>query len=200
VPLVLVVPKAVPVADLQGFTTWAKAQPRGIAVGSTGNGTAQHLTSELFKGRTGITWEHIPYRGDAPLITDLLGGRVQASFATLSAVLPYIKAGDLKAIAIAHGKQVAALPGVPTFAEAGMPDFEAATWFGTFAPARLPEALRERIYRDISVIVAEPAMTQKLIEMGAEVNNLAPTEFDAFIKREAARWAEAVRMSGASVD
>jgi tripartite-type tricarboxylate transporter receptor subunit TctC len=200
VPLVLVVPKAVPVADLQGFTAWAKAQPRGIAVGSTGNGTAQHLTSELFKGRTGITWEHVPYRGDAPLITDLLGGRVQASFATLSAVLPYIKAGDLKAIAIAHGKQVGALPGVPTFAEAGMPDFEAATWFGTFAPARLPEALRERIYRDISVIVAEPAMTQKLNEMGAEVNNLAPAEFDAFIKREAARWAEAVRMSGASVD
>lgn len=200
VPLVLVVSKSVPANSLRDFITWAKAQPQGPTVASTGNGTAQHLTSELFKGRTGINSTHVPYRGDAPMITDLLGGLVQFSFATLSAVLPHIKAGSLKAIALAHERRMRALSDVPTFAEAGMPDFESATWFGTFAPAGLPEELRARIYRDVSAIVAEPATTQRLVEMGAEVNNLSPEEFDEFIRKETARWAEAVRISGARVD
>jgi tripartite-type tricarboxylate transporter receptor subunit TctC len=115
-------------------------------------------------------------------------------------VLPHIKAGSLKAIALAHERRMSALSDVPTFAEAGMPDFESATWFGTFAPAGLPEELRARIYRDVSAIVAEPATTQRLVEMGAEVNNLSPQEFDEFIRKETARWAEAVRISGARVD
>ncbi|MFC7738325.1 Bug family tripartite tricarboxylate transporter substrate binding protein [Roseomonas sp. GCM10028921] len=200
VPLVLVVSKSVPVTDLKGFIAWAKEQPRGVTVGSTGNGTAQHLTAELFKGRTGIATEHVPYRGDAPLITDLLSGLVNCSFATLSAVLPYINSGELKAIALAHPRRMEALRNVPTFAEAGMQDFEAATWFGTFAPAGLRPEMRERIARDIGAIVAEPAMTQRVVEMGGEVNNLPPAEFDAFIKRETARWAEAVRISGAQVN
>jgi tripartite-type tricarboxylate transporter receptor subunit TctC len=200
VPLVLVVSKSVPAADLRSFIAWAKEQPRGITVGSTGNGTAQHLTAELFKGRTGVTAEHIPYRGDAPLITDLLSGLVNCSFATLSAVLPYIKSGELKALALAHSRRMDAVRDVPTFTEAGMEDFEAATWFGTFAPAGLRPELRERIARDIAAIVAEPAMTQRLVEMGGEVNNLGPAEFDAFIKRETTRWAEAVRLSGAQVN
>jgi len=200
VPLVLVVSKGVPATDLAGFVAWGKQQQRGVTAGSTGNGTAQHLTAELFKGRTGIALEHVPYRGDAPLITDLLSGLVNCSFATLSAVLPYINGGELRAIALAHARRMDALRGVPTFAEAGMADFEAATWFGTFAPAGLPPELRERIARDIAAIVAEPAMSQRLVEMGAEVNNLPPAEFDAFIGRETARWAEAVRLSGAQVN
>jgi tripartite-type tricarboxylate transporter receptor subunit TctC len=200
VPLVMVVAKSVPADNLQGFIAWAKAQPQGVTVASTGNGTAQHLTSELFKGRTGINTTHVPYRGDAPMITDLLAGLVQLSFATLSAVLPYIKTGELKAIALAHPRRMGALPDVPTFAEAGMPEFESATWFGTFAPAGLPGELRSRIHRDIAAIVAEPAMTQRLVDMGAEVNNLSPQDFDEFIRKETARWAEAVRISGASID
>ncbi|MBR0662874.1 tripartite tricarboxylate transporter substrate binding protein [Roseomonas hellenica] len=200
VPLVMVTAKSVPANTLQEFIAWAKAQPQGVTVASTGNGTAQHLTAELFKGKTGITSEHVPYRGDAPMITDLLGGLVQFAFATLSAVLPYINSGELKAIALAHGRRMSALPNVPTFAEAGMAEFEFATWFGTFAPAGLPGALRERIYQDISGIVADPAMTRRLVEMGAEVNNLAPAQFDAFIQQEAARWAEAVRISGAQIN
>jgi tripartite-type tricarboxylate transporter receptor subunit TctC len=200
VPLVMVVTKSILANTPAEFVTWAKAQPRGVTVASTGNGTAQHLTAELFKGRTGITAEHVPYRGDAPMITDLLSGTVQFAFATLSAVLPQIRDGGLKALALAHARRASALPDTPTFAEAGFPDFEAATWFGTFAPAGLPEPLRERIARDISAIVADPAMTQRLVEMGAEVNNYPPREFDAFIQRETARWAEAVRLSGAQIN
>lgn len=200
VPLVLVTTKRVPATDLPGFVAWAKAQGHGITFGSTGNGTAQHLTSELFKLKAGITSEHVPYRGDAPLNTDVLGGLVDASFSTLSAVLPYIKSGEMKAIALAHGRRMDAIPNVPTFAEAGLADFEAATWFGTFAPAGLSNELREKIARDISAIVAEPAFTQRLVEMGGDVTNYPPARFDQFIAAETARWAEAVRVSGATIN
>ncbi|HEY4252697.1 MAG TPA: tripartite tricarboxylate transporter substrate binding protein [Roseomonas sp.] len=200
VPLVMVVGRSVPANTVQEFITWAKAQPQGVAVGSTGNGTAQHLTSELFKGRTGINSEHVPYRGDAPLNTDLLAGLVQFSFSTLSAVLPFINSGELKALALANARRMPVLPNVPTFAEAGMPDFEFATWFGTFAPAGLPDALRDRIAQDIQGIVADPAMNQRLVDLGADVNNFSPPQFNDFIQREAARWAEAVRISGAQIN
>ncbi len=200
VPLVMVANKAIPARTPAEFVAWAKAQPRGVSVASTGNGTAQHLTAELFKGRTGVNAEHVPYRGDAPMVTDLLSGTVPFAFATLSAVLPHIRDGGLTALALAHARRMGALPDTPTFAEAGMPDFEAATWFGTFAPAGLPEEIREGIARDIAAIVADPAMTRRLVEMGAEVNNLGPRDFDAFIARETARWAEAVRLSGARIN
>lgn len=200
IPLVLVTPRRVPANDLAGFVAWAKAQPQGITFGTTGNGTAQHLTAALFKLKAGVEAEFVPYRGDAPLNTDVLAGRVDGSFSTLSAVLPYIRSGEMKAIALAHNRRMDALANVPTFAEAGMADFEAATWFGTFAPAGLPNALREKIARDIGAIVAEPAFTQRLIEMGADVTNYPPARFDQFIAAETARWAEAVRVSGATVN
>lgn len=200
VPLVLVTAPTVPARTLPELIAFAKSKPQGVSVASTGNGTAQHLTAELFKGRTGIQTVHVPYKGDAPMITDLLGGQVEMAFATLSAVLPHIKSGKLNAIALAHGKRMSALADVPTFAEAGMANFEATTWFGIFAPAGLPAELRDRIYKDISLIVATPAMTQKLVEMGGEVNNYSPAQFDGFIQKETARWAEAVRLSGARVD
>jgi len=200
IPLVLVVSKRVPATTLQEFIAWGKAQPQGVTFGSTGNGTAQHLTQALFNKRAGIQAEHVPYRGDSPLNTDLLGGLVDASFSTLSAVLPYIKSGELKAIALAHSRRMDAIPNVPTFAEAGWPDFEAATWFGTFAPRGLPDAIRTKVAHDISAIVAEPAFTQRLVEMGADVTNYPPARFDEFIAAETARWAEAVRVSGATVN
>lgn len=200
IPLVLVTAKEVPATTLPEFVAWAKMQTGVLVAASTGIGTAQHLTSELFKGRTGVPSQHVPYRGDTPMITELLAGRAHFAFATLSAVLSHIQSGDLRGIALAHPRRVQAASSIPTFAEAGMADFEAATWFGTFAPAGLPAALRERIYADISAIVAEPAMTQRLFEMGAEVNNLPPGQFDGFIQKETLRWAEAVKLSGASVD
>ncbi|MCW8084161.1 Bug family tripartite tricarboxylate transporter substrate binding protein [Sabulicella glaciei] len=200
VPLVLVVSKRVPATDLAGFVAWGKAQRQGVTFGTTGNGTAQHLTAALFKLRADVPAEYVPYRGDAPLNTDLLAGLVDGSFSTLSAVLPYIRGGELKAIALAHPRRMDAIPSVPTFAEGGMPGFEAATWFGTFAPARLPDALRERIAREIQGIVSDAAFTRRLVEMGGDVTNYGPARFDEFIAAETARWAEAVRVSGATIN
>jgi len=200
IPLVLVTTPSLPVNSLKSLLEYGKQQPQGLTMASTGNGTPQHLTGELFKARTGLQAVHVPYKGDAPMLTDLIGSQVQFAFVTLSAALPHIQSGKLKALALAHARRVAAIQDVPTMAEAGLPDFEAATWFGLFAPASIPQQLRERIYQDVSRIVADPALTQRLQDMGGDVNNSSPQEFQAFIDAEAKRWAEGVRISGARVD
>ncbi len=200
IPLVLVSTPSLPAKTLPDLVSDIKKSKEGMTIASTGNGTPQHLTGELFKSKQGLELVHIPYRGDAPMITDLIGGQVQIAFVTLSAAVSNIQAGKLKPIALAHATRVKAIADVPTFAEAGMPGFEAATWFGLFGPASMPQDLRQKIYQDVSKIVATPEMTQRLVAMGGEVNNSSPAEFQAFIDKEAKNWAEAVKISGASVD
>lgn len=167
---------------------------------STGNGTPQHLAGELFKARTQTPLVHVPYKGDAPMLTDLIGGQVQMAFVTLSAALPYIKSGKLRAIALASDTRAQPIADVPTMSEAGMPGFTAATWFGLFGPASMSPAIIEKIYQDVSKVVAEPAMTKRLLEMGGVINNSNPKQFKAVIDSEVKNWAEAVRLSGAQVD
>ncbi|MNT01941.1 Tripartite tricarboxylate transporter family receptor [compost metagenome] len=196
----LVTAPSLPVKNLNELIAYAKASPQGLSMASTGNGTPQHLTGELFKARAGLNLVHVPYRGDAPMITDLIGGQVQMAFVTLSAALPHIQSGKLKAIALAHPRRVEAIAQVPTMTEAGMKNFEAATWFGLFAPSSMPAALREKIYHDVAKIVATPEMTKKLQDMGGDVNNSSPQQFQAFINDEAQRWAEGVKLSGAQID
>lgn len=200
IPLVLVTAPSLPVKNLAELIAYGKAAPQGLSMASTGNGTPQHLTGELFKAKTGMKLVHVPYRGDAPMLTDLIGGQVQMAFVTLSAALPYIQSGKLHAIALAHPRRVQAIGQVPTLDEAGMKGFEAATWFGLFAPASMPADLREKIYRDVAKIVATPEMTKKLQDMGGEVNNSSPQQFQSFINAEAQRWAEGVKLSGAQID
>jgi tripartite-type tricarboxylate transporter receptor subunit TctC len=200
IPLVLVTAPNFPAKNLQELIAQAKSAPSGVTVASTGNGTPQHLTAELFKAKTGANLVHVPYKGDSPMITDLLGGQVQMAFVTLSAALPHIKSGKLNAVALAHPRRVDAIADVPTMAEAGMPGFEAATWFGLFGPASMPNDLRQKIYQDVAQIVKQPEVTKMLQDMGGDVNNSSPEEFQQFINAEAARWAEAVKLSGARVD
>lgn len=200
VPLVLVVRPSLPARTLQEFIAYVKAHPDKAAYASPGNGTAQQLTGELFKARLNTTMVHVPYKGDTPAIADLLGGTVDAMFATLTAVLPHIASGKLTAIALANNKRVEKVPAIPTFAESGMPDFEAATWFGVLAPASMAPALREKISTDIRAVVAQPDMRQRLIDLGGEVVNNTPEEFQKFMQAETAKWAHIVRQSGAVVN
>jgi len=200
IPLVLVVAPDLPVKNVQELVALAQSSPKGLSIASPGNGTAQHLAGELFKNRAKIESTHIPYRGDAPMINDLLGGQVQAGFVTLSVAIPYIQSGKLKALALAHGKRIDAIKAVPTFAEAGYPGFEAATWFGLLGPAGMPPAVVRKIRNDVAAIVDTPQTREKLVEMGSEVNNTTPEAFAAFIASESARWREAVRISGARLD
>ena len=134
------------------------------------------------------------------MLTDLIGGQVQVAFVTLSAALPYINSGKLRAIALASAKGAQAIADVPTMIEAGMPGFTAATWFGLFGPATMPAALVEKIYQDVSKVVAEPATTKRLLEMGGVINNSSPQTFKMVIDAEVKNWSEAVRLSGARVD
>ncbi len=200
IPLVMVVNPNVPVKSMSEFIGHAKAQKNGLTMASTGNGTPQHLAGELFKLKTGTPLIHIPYKGDTPMLTDLIGGQVQVAFVTLSAALPYINSGKLRPIALAHPQRLAAIPSVPTMTEAGVPDFSAATWFGIYGPSAMEEALRQKISIDIQKVVADPAMSQRLHDMGGEVNNSSPEVFQQVIASEFKNWSEAVRLSGALID
>lgn len=200
IPLVLVTTNALPVTDLKSLIAYARKTPDGLTMASTGNGTPQHLTGELFKARTDTSLKHIPYRGDTPMLTDLMGGQVQLAFVTLSAAQPYILSGKLRAIALAHSSQIDSIKTVPTMTQAGLPDFEAATWFGTFGPANMDPGVKMQLQQAIQKVVATPEMTKRLKAMGAQVNNSTSEAFSAFIAKEVKNWAEGVRLSGASVD
>lgn len=199
VPLVLVTSNSVPVKTLPELVAYLKSHP-GSTFASTGNGTPQHLTGALFKAQNKVEMTHVPYRGDAPMLTDIIGNQVQMAFVTLSAALPHIKAGKIRAIAMAHSKRVDSLPDVPTFAQAGVPNFEAATWFGLLGPASLPANLKNKIYQDVATAVATPEFSARLIEMGGDVSNTTPEKFQTFMQAEAKNWAEAVKLSGAQID
>src|SRR5690606_38457705 len=150
---------------LDEFIRYAKANPSKASFASPGNGTAQHLAGEMFNTKAQTQMVHVPYRGDAPAITDMMGGSVDAMFATLTVVLPHIAAGKLTPIALANASRVEKVPEIMTFAQAGMKDFEAATWFGVLAPASMPGPLREQISKDIRSVVAQPDMRKKLIDL-----------------------------------
>ncbi|MET0335245.1 MAG: tripartite tricarboxylate transporter substrate binding protein [Rhizobacter sp.] len=203
VPIVLVTNPALPAKTLPELIALAKARPQGLTFASPGNGTAQHLAGEMFKVQTQAPLTHVPYRGDAPAVTDLLAGQVDTMFATLTAVLPHIASGKLHAVALANSKRVERVPELRTFSEtgvAGVVGFEAATWFGVLAPATLPPSLRMQISDQIIKLVGEPAMRQRLVDLGGEVVNNTPAEFDTFMQAETRKWREAVRVSGATVD
>lgn len=200
VPLVLVVRPSLNVRTLDEFVRYVKANPEKASFASPGNGTAQHLAGEMFNTRAQTKMAHVPYRGDAPAITDMLGGSVDAMFATLTVVLPHIASGKLTAVALANGSRVEKVPQIPTFAESGMKNFEAATWFGVLAPASMPMPLRERISKDVRAVVAQPDMRAKLIDLGGEVVGNTPTEFQTFMQAETAKWQDIIRVSGATVN
>lgn len=198
VPLVLVTRPGLAVSTLPQFIELAKAGK--LTYASPGNGTAQHLTAEMFKVATRVQMTHVPYKGDAPAVTDLLGGVVDCMFATLTAVLPQIASGKLTPIAIANGKRIEKVADIPTFAEAGMPNFEAATWFGVLAPASLRPSLQDSIGKDIVRIVAQPAMRARLMDLGGEVVSLNSNDFDVFMQAELRKWKEIAAASGAKLD
>lgn len=200
VPIVLVTNPSLPAKTLPELMALAKGRPNGLTFASPGNGTAQHLAGEMFKVQAQVPMTHVPYKGDAPALTDLLAGQVDTMFVTLTSVLPHLASGKLHAVALANAKRVERVPELRTFTEAGLAGFEAATWFGVLAPASLSPALRTQISEQIVKLVAEPAMRQRLVDLGGEVVNNKPAEFEAFMQAESRKWREVVRLSGASIE
>ncbi|MET0442195.1 MAG: tripartite tricarboxylate transporter substrate binding protein [Casimicrobiaceae bacterium] len=200
VPNVLVVHPSLPVNSVQELIAYAKANPGKLNFASSGSGTSIHLSGELFKVMTGVQMTHIPYKGSAPALTDLVGGQVQLMFDNLPSSLAFIKAGKLRALAVTSAQRSPALPDVPTVAESGVPGFEASSWFGLLAPAGTPRDIVTKINADTQKWLASPDAKDKLAAQGAAAAGGSPEDFAKHIQAETAKWARVVKESGAKVE
>jgi tripartite-type tricarboxylate transporter receptor subunit TctC len=200
VPNVLVVNPALPVNTVAELIAYAKANPGKLNFASSGNGTSIHLSGELFKVMAGVQMTHVPYKGSAPAVADLISGQVQLMFDNLPPSLPQIKAGKLRALAVTSSTRAPALPDVPTMAEAGLPGFEASSWFGVLAPAGTPPAIVAKLNAEIARWLATPEAKERLSKQGADAAGGSPEDFVKHIAAETTKWAKVVKDSGAKVD
>lgn len=199
-PNAIIVNNDVPANNLQELIALLKKPDAHYSYGSDGNGTASHLGMELIKNQGKFEISHIPYRGSAPMVTDLLGGQIQVGITGLPAVQAYAKSGKLKIIALTTANRFASAPDYPTVAEQGFPGYAAPPWSGFFAPKGTPKALVEKISSDMREVMSDPKAKEKMIAAGSEFTPSTPEQFQAFVQKEIAKWAEAVKISGARID
>ena len=197
---VIVVNPSLPVKNVPELIAYAKANPDKISFGSAGTGTTQHLSGELVKMITGVKMQHVPYRGAAAAVPDLLSGQTQLMFVTIPDVIGQIQAGSLRPIGITSRERSRALPDVVPMAEQGWPDFDVRGWFGVVAPAGTPKAIVDKYNATIKAMLARDDTQARLLNMGLDSLSSTPEEFGAFIKSEVAKWAPVVKASGARVD
>ena len=200
VPNVLVVNPALPVNSVSELVAYARANPGKLNFASSGSGTSIHLSGELFKTAAGLSMTHVPYKGSAPALMDLIGGQVQLMFDNLPSALPQIRAGKLKALAVTSRERAPALPDVPTIAESGFPGFEASSWFGLLAPAGTPPPVIATINAEVAKWLASLDAKEKLLAQGANAAGGTPEDFARHIAAETAKWQKVVKESGAKVD
>lgn len=199
-PSVLALHPSVPAKNLREFVALAKQNPGKMAFSSSGSGGSPHLAGELLKMRASIDLIHVPYKGAAPAIADLLGGQVQMSFQTALSAIPHLKSGKLNVIAVASKKRMATLPNVPTMAEAGIADFEVSSWNGLFAPAKTPTSIVHALHSATIKALQTQDIKEKMEAQGAEPVGSSPDEFKAFVKAEIDKWEQVIIKSGARVD
>ena len=199
-PNVLVVHPSLPVTSVAGLIAYAKANPGRLSYGSGGVGSTSHIATELLKTMAGIDMQHVPYRGTAPELVDLIAGRVQVVLDNLPAILPHIRSGALRALAISTSTRSPALPDLPTLAEAGVPGYAASSWQMVAAPAGTPPPIIEKMAATIDRILTDPAFRARIAEIGAEPAGSTVAEARAFVKTEAVKWREVVLRSGAKAE
>src|SRR5437660_609459 len=199
-PNILVVNPGVPVSSVKELIALAKAKPGALNYASSGSGAAAHLAGELFKAMTGVQMVHVPYKGAQPALTDVIAGQTQLMFATSASVIPYVKAGRLRALAVTTAQRSATVPELPTLSEAGVPGFEAITWHGVVVPATTPGPLIERLNADIGKVLRMRDLRERLESLGAELATGTPQDFAEYIAREIPKWAKVVKDSGARAE
>lgn len=199
-PYVLVVHPSLPVASLKGLVALARRNPGELLHSSSGNGSTPHLTAEMFKTAARITMIHVPYRGATEALTDLIAGRVQLGFASISSALPHLKSNRLRALAVTSARRPAALPDAPTMIESGFANMEVNTWNAIFAPAKTPAAVIGRIHAEIMKTLAQPEVRERFAAIGVEPVSRSPQELERYVTEELARWARVVRESGATIE
>jgi len=200
VPNVLVVHPSVPAKTLKELVAYAKAHPDAINYGSGGNGSAAHIATEYLKLQSGAPMQHVPYKGTAPAVNDLVAGHIKVMFTGVPAVISQIKAGHLRPIAVSSPQRVKMLPDVPTVAEGGYPGFEADQWYGVVAPAGTPPAIIAKLNKQINQSLSSPELMQRLANEGAEPTPNPPEVFAKLISSEIARWRPVIQKGGVKVD
>jgi tripartite-type tricarboxylate transporter receptor subunit TctC len=200
VPNVMVVHPSVPARSVKEFIAYAKANPGKINFASSGSGTSIHMSGELFKLLTGVDIVHIPYKGSAAALTDLIGGQVSVMFDNLPPSMPHIRSGKLRALAVTTTSRYPALPDLPTMVEAGVPGYESSSWFGIMVPAGTSKDIVARLNAEARKIMAMADVRDRFDQQGAVASPGTPEEFDKFIRAEITKWAKVVKASGAKVD
>jgi tripartite-type tricarboxylate transporter receptor subunit TctC len=199
-PNVLVVHTSVPAKSVKELIALAKIRPGQLNYASAGTGTAPHLSGELFNAMAGVRMVHIPYKGSPPAVTDLLAGEVALMFSPSSTVLPHVKTGRLRALAVTTAARLPSLPELPTVAESGLKGYETITWFGFVAPAKTPQAIVARLNAEIVKVLALPEVRNPFAIQGIEVIGGTPEQFASYIRDEITKWAKVIRLSGAKAD
>ncbi|MPZ43551.1 MAG: tripartite tricarboxylate transporter substrate binding protein [Betaproteobacteria bacterium] len=198
---VLVLHPSVPASSVKALIAYAKANPRKLNFGSSGNGTTSHLGGAMFAHASGIEMTHVPYKGSAPMLTDLLSGQLQLAFSSVPTALPHIRSGRLRALAVTRPQRSAMLPELPTVQEAaGLASFEISLWQGIVAPAAVPRAIVEKLNRQIVASLRTPELERKLNARGLDVVGSTPEQFAAYMREEIAKWTQVVKATGARID
>ncbi|MBP7351657.1 Bug family tripartite tricarboxylate transporter substrate binding protein [Comamonas sp. UBA7528] len=199
VPNLLVANPAQPFKNVKELIAYAKANPGKVNFGSSGSGSSVHLSGELFKSMTKVDMVHVPYKGSAPAMTDLLGNQISVMFDNMPSAIQHVRSGKLRPIAVTTAKRSRELPDVPTIAEAGVPGYEATSWFGLWAPVKTPADVQQKLHAALVKVLKNPAVVKKIEDQGGDVVIDTQAQFDAYIKSEAAKWGKVVKESGAQV-
>jgi tripartite-type tricarboxylate transporter receptor subunit TctC len=199
-PNILVVNPAVPASNVRELIAYAKANPGKLSFASGSIGSAGHLAGELFKAMAGVDMVHVPYKGAAPAMQDLIGGQVNLMFDNLASSLAQVRAGKVRALAVTTAARTSFAPEYPTIAESGLPGFDISTWFGIFAPAGTPREVQERLHAEFTKALAAPDVRERMLNLGAEPVGNKPGEFAAYIRSEGEKYARVIKASGAKVD
>ena len=197
---VLSVTPSLPAKNIQELVRLAKARPGELNFSSPGNGTPNHLSGEMFKTRTGIQMQHIPFKGSVQAIADVIGGQIPLNFENIAVVLPHVKAGKVRALGVTSAQRTPFLPELPTIAESGYPGFEAVGWFGFLAPAQIPKDVLTNLNSETVRILNAPEVNTKIAALGAQVRPTTPAEFDAFNREQIQKWGKVIKESGAKAD
>ena len=200
VPMVLSVHPSIPVRTVKEYLALARAQPGSLTYGSAGNGSANHLATARFAHMAGVKLQHVPYKGGGPAVVAIVGGEISTLFATIPSAMQHFKAGRLRPLGVSSAKRNAALPDLPTVAEAGVPGYEAIEWQGVMVPTGTPREVILKLNQAFTKIVAMPDVKERVASLGSDLVTSTPEEFDAFLKRELAVWSKVVKDVGIKID
>jgi tripartite-type tricarboxylate transporter receptor subunit TctC len=199
-PNVLLVSPSIPVKSVAELIAYIKANPGKVNYGSAGIGSTEHLSGELFRAMTGTDIAHVPYKGGAPMMTDLIAGQIQMAIETSPSAAPHVRSGKVKALAVTTAKRSGAYPGVPTLAESGIKGYEVTTWFALMAPRGTPATVEQRVATELGKLLKAPDVQKRFDEQGVTAGDMTPTQLAAFIRTETDKWGKVARDSGAKAE